>query len=129
LGVWSKRKPSQLKRAKEGKMENNTAIEKEKTIIMWQYRAVIVALIVIIPFGILTRLAFPPFLKYVVLTAILPMFYIAISSIRDRISIFRFKRMQSDYARGAQAMIFGIVFLIVEIVTFIFILSDSFFNF
>jgi hypothetical protein len=113
-------------------MENNIDADKEKTIIKWQYGALISALIIIIPFGILTRLMFPSFLKYVVLTAILPMFYIAISSIKDRISIFRFKGMQSDYARGAQAMMFGIIFLIVEIATFIFILSplsDIYFNF
>ena len=113
-------------------MENKIDADKEKTIIKWQYGAFITALIIIIPLGILTWFVFPSLLKYVVLTAILPMFYIAISSIKDRISIFRFKRMQNDYGRGAQAMIFGIIFLIVEIATFIFILSplsDSYFNF
>ena len=113
-------------------MENQIDIVKEKAIIKRQYGAFISALIIIIPFGILTWFLFSSFVKYVVLIAILPMFYIAISAIKDRVSIFRFKRMQSGYARGGEAMLFGILFLIVEIATFIFILSplsNNYFNF
>jgi len=59
------------------------------------------------------------------------MFYIAISSIKNRISIFRTKG-QMEYARGQQAVLFGAILLIVEIATFIFLLtpfSDKYVNF
>lgn len=113
-------------------MENNIRNEvDEKTIIKWQYGALIAAFIIFGPLAFVSRLMVHITIRYFALLAILPMFYIAISSMKNRVSIIRL-RGQKEYPKGKQAFLYGAIFLIVEIATFIFFLtplSDKYVNF
>ena len=112
-------------------MENDNKAEEERTIIKWQYGAFIIALIIFVSLAILSRIVFHTTIRYVVLLAILPMFYIAISSMKHRVSILR-RRGQKEYPKGKQAFLHGLIFLVIEIIAFIFFLTplaDKYVNF
>ena len=104
---------------------------KEKTIINWQNKAVIATILIFVVSAFLSRVVFHSTMRYAALLTILPMLYIAISSMKNRISIFRLKG-QKEYARGQQAFLFGAILLLVELTAFLFLLtpfSDPYVNF
>ena len=98
------------------------SIETEKAIIKWQYGAFVIAVIIFISFGFISRSILHTTIRYAALTTILPMFYVAISSIKNRVSILRLKG-QKEYSKDKQAVMFGAILLVVEIATFIFLLT------
>ncbi|HCK65497.1 MAG TPA: hypothetical protein DHW49_04470 [Anaerolineae bacterium] len=111
-------------------MQNNISNEETK-IITWQIRAFIIAVVTFVVSVILSRVVFQTTIKYAVLLTILPIFYIALSSIKNRISVIRL-RGQKEYSRGQKAVLFGIALLVIEVATFIFFLtplSDKYLNF
>jgi heme/copper-type cytochrome/quinol oxidase subunit 4 len=112
-------------------MQSDISTEEEKSIVNRQFKAFFVGVSIFVLSAILSRVVFHTTMRYGVLLTILPMFYIAISSMKNRVSILRLKG-QKEYSRGQQAFIFGIIILIVEIATFIFFLtplSDKYVNF
>ena len=112
-------------------MQSNITTEEEKNIINRQFKAFFIGIVIFVLSAILSRVVFQFTMRYGALLTILPMFYIAISSMKNRVSILRL-RGQKDYSRGQRAFLFGIIILIVEIATFIFLLtplSDKYVNF
>src|SRR5215207_7407371 len=94
----------------------------ERTIISWQYRALIIAILIFIVSVVVLRSVFHGTTKYAMVLTILPMFYIAFSSMKHRVSILRL-RGQKGYSRGQRALLLGTILLIVEVATLIFFLS------
>ena len=111
-------------------MQNDVSTEEEKSIINWQFKAFFTGVVIFILSGILSKVVFHITMRYGALLTILPMFYVAISSMKNRVSILRLKG-QKGYSRGQRAFFIGIILLIVEIATFIFLLtpfSDKYLN-
>lgn len=105
--------------------------ENEKAIIKWQYGAFVIAVIIFISFGFISQSILHITIRYTALITILPMFYIAISSIKNRVSVLRL-RGQKEYSKDKQAIMFGAILLVVEIAAFIFLLtplSDKYVSF
>ncbi len=112
-------------------MENDINAKEEKAIIKRQFGVLIIAIIIIIPLTILLRLVYHNTLRYVFLLGTVPLFYIAFSSMKDRVSILRL-REEKEYPKGKQAFLRGAIFLVIEIAALIFFLTpllDKFINF
>lgn len=110
---------------------NQTSPLDEEMIIKLQNTSVVLAflfgiigvLIVVFAFG-------PRQYKYILLGPSLPMIYLGVSSIKNRLSVVKAKG-QRGYARGSQAVFMGVLVLISIIVDIVIVFSpflDSFFN-
>ena len=77
----------------------------EETIIKRQWMAVIAAFVLFFAGGFLTE-RFLGDIKYGILGVCLPMLYLGLSSIRNRISIVRL-RGNKDYSRDQRAVVLG----------------------
>ncbi len=100
------------------KMDINSKVEisnaDEKNIVKWQYIVFFAAVLLFVPFSFLLMRMRQP-LKYSALEPCLPLFYIGLSSIRNRVSIIRL-RGQREYSRGTKAMVFGFIAFAIVIV-------------
>jgi hypothetical protein len=102
----------------------------ESIIITRQYIAFFVALILFIPFSLLSVIIFHT-MKYGMIISMVIMLYIGISSITNRVSILRPKG-RMEYSKGKEAVVYGVLMLvgaIINIIFFLIPLSDRFFKF
>lgn len=98
----------------------NKIREDEKRIIIKQYIALFAALFLFIPLSLLS-LFIANSIKWGVLMIFPFCFYIAISSIKDQVSIFRW-RGQFDLSRGGQAVAYGKFMVVSGFITVLIIL-------
>ena len=93
-------------------IENNIeeAKQKEKRVLAWQYGVFFAMFILFVPITWLVLNTFNGSIRYVLLPLSIPVFYIGISSIKNRISILRLKG-RKEPARGKQAVIFGFLLI------------------
>jgi hypothetical protein len=109
---------------------NHTSPLDEEMIIKWQRTSLIIAFI----FGIIGVLIVgfvfgPAQYKYILLGPGLPMIYLGMSSITNRLSVVKAKG-QKGYARGSQAVFMGVLVLTSVIFDIVIVFSpflDSFF--
>ena len=102
---------------------DNITSEEEKIVIKYQWIA-FVATFVLFFVAILISMRIFGTMKYGMLTLSVPIFYIGLSSIKNRISVARL-RGQKGYSRGTRAIIFGIVFLVGAVANIVIMLTPS----
>src|SRR5215213_1719450 len=85
----------------------------EETIIKRQWIAVIAAFVLFAIGGLLSQRMFGE-LKYGILGVCIPMLYLGISSIRNRVSIIRL-RGKKEYSRDQRAVVLGSFMIILAI--------------
>jgi uncharacterized membrane protein HdeD (DUF308 family) len=109
----------------------SSATDRDKDVLKWQYRVVFATILLFVPVSYLSYLIFHA-LKYGLLIACVGASYLAVSSIKNRISIFNSRRGKGP-SKGWGAVSFGILLIIFEIAWLIFIftpsLSDKYLNF
>jgi uncharacterized membrane protein len=105
--------------------KSDNVLKVETRIIKWQYIMVFTAVLLLLLTWIISKQEFHTY-KYAVLITNIPILFISISSITNRVSIIRLKG-QKGYQKGTQAVIYGIILIIIEIawVTYFF-LNPSF---
>lgn len=115
-------------------IDNNSeeAIQKEKKVLAWQYGVFFAMFILFVPITLFVVNTFNGSFRYIFLPLSIPVFYIGISSIKNRVSIVRIKG-RKEPARGKQAVIFGFLAIGGGILQLLFVfippLLNIFFNF
>jgi hypothetical protein len=111
--------------------KSSSITDSDKNVLKWQYRVVFATILLFVPVSYLSYLIFHT-IKYSLLMACVGASYLAVSSIKNRISIFNFRRGKGP-SKGWSAILFGILLIIFEIGWLIFIftpsLSDKYLNF
>jgi hypothetical protein len=109
---------------------NPTSPLDEEMIIKWQWTSLILAFVFGIVGILVVGFAFGPRqYKYIFLGPALPMIYLGMSSIKNRLSVVKAKG-QREYARGSQAVFMGVLVLISVIFDIVIVFSpflDTFF--
>ena len=106
---------------------NDRLIVDEEIVIKRQWTALTAAFILFALGGFISLRLFGV-VKYGILGVCIPMLYLGVSSIKNRISIARF-RGQKGYSRDRRAVVLGVIMLVVAIgysvIVFAPLLSDS----
>jgi len=115
-------------------IDNNIeeAKQKEKRVLAWQYGVFFAMFILFVPITLFVLNTFNGSIRYALLPLSIPIFYIGISSIKNRVSILRLKG-RKEPARGKQAVIFGFLLTGSGIIQLLFVfippLLNMLFNF
>lgn len=115
-------------------IDNNSAEskQKEKKVLAWQYGVFFAMFILFVPITLFVLNTFNGSIRFALLPLSIPVFYIGISSIRNRVSILRLKG-RKDPARGKQAVVIGFLLIGTGILQLLFVfippLLNTFFNF
>lgn len=115
-------------------IDNNSAEskQKEKRVLAWQYGVFFAMFVLFVPITLFVINTFNGSFRYALLPLSIPIFYIGVSSIKNRVSILRLKG-RKEPARGKQAVIFGFLLIGGGILQLLFVfippLLNIFFNF
>jgi outer membrane protein assembly factor BamB len=111
---------------------NQSSEKEEKKILAWQIGVFAATFILFFPAGLITLYLFNGSIKYLFIFISIPLLYIGLSSIKNRVSIIRTRRHKGP-SRGKSAVIFGAIALLSIVVElaliFIPALSSHFFRF
>ncbi len=109
---------------------------REKSVLEWQRRVVFATTLLFIPLLYLSHLMFRS-LRYGLLMVCAAGFYIAVSSIKNRVTLFTRWRgvfgLEQRLSEGSRAVMLGVLLIVLEMAWLIFILtpslSDKYLNF
>ncbi len=114
------------------KQYSQLSFEEEKKIMRWQYVAVALMFILFFPTAILSLYIFNGSIKYIFVPLSIPLLFIAVSSIKNQVSILRPKG-KKEPTRGKSAVGIGILMIIVVfvqlLIVFVLPLSNILFGF
>jgi hypothetical protein len=103
---------------------NNIASGEEEIIVKRQWASVIAGLVFLVIVGLISRLAFGTF-KYGLLGPCIPMLYLGVSSIKNRVSVLRLKGQRGKYSRDSSAIYVGVGILVSVAIDIVVLLTPS----